>query len=97
MTKMKDDYKIEDIINIQEKNSNDKNIDLIKKSYDYTKDYLSSSEDKEVLNVSYLLISVNADTETIAASILCHLFIDDRLKRSDIEKDFDFNIVKLEW
>ena len=49
----------------------------------------------DALNVSYLLTTVQADAETISANILSYLLMNELVKRNELEKDFDFNIVKL--
>ncbi len=94
MTKIKKDYKIEDIIELVKIYNND-NIDLINKSYEYTSKILDPDKLQDSLNVSYLLTTVQADAETISANILSYLLINDLVKRNILEKDFDFNIVKL--
>ena len=96
MTKIKKDYKINDIIDFVKKYSTEK-IDLINKSYYYAKDILTDVRLQDALNVCYLLTSVQADAETIAACILSYLFQDDLIKRNEVEKEFDFNIVKLAY
>jgi GTP pyrophosphokinase len=94
MTKIKKDYKIEDIIDLVKLYNSD-NIDLINKSYDYTSKLLDKDKLQDALNVSYLLTTVQADSETISANILSYLLINDLVKRNTLEKDFDFNIIKL--
>ena len=94
MTKIKKDYKIEDIVSLV-KQYNDDNIDLIIKSFSYINNLIDKQKLQDALNVSYLLTTVQADSETIAANFLSYLFIDDLVKRSDLEKEFNFNIVKL--
>ncbi len=94
MTKIKKDYTINDIIELVKKYNND-NIDLINKSFEYTSKILDENKMQDALNVSYLLTTVQADAETISANILSYLLINDLVKRNVIEKDFDFNIVKL--
>ena len=94
MTKIKKNYSIDDIIKLV-KNYSDCDLSLIKESYEYTISYLTEEECSKCLNVLYLLTTVNADVETISASILCSLFKNSDLKRSVLEKKFGFNIVKL--
>ena len=94
MTKIKKDYKIDDIINLV-KSYNNENLDLINKSYEYTSQMLDKTKLQDALNVSYILTTVQADAETISANILSYLLINDLVKRNILEKDFDFNIVKL--
>ncbi len=94
MTKIKKDYKIEDIIKLVNEYNSD-NIDLINKSYDYSKKILPKDKLQDALNVSYLLTTVQADSETISANILSYLLADDLVKRNDLEKEFEFNIIKL--
>ena len=94
MTKIKKDYTIEDIISLV-KSYNDEKIDLINKSYLYIKDKISKEKCETALNVSYLLTTIQADSETIAANLISYLFSDNLVKRSELEKEFDFNIIKL--
>ncbi len=94
MTKIKKDYKIEDIIDLVKLYNND-NISLINKTYEYTSKLLNKDKLQDALNVSYLLTTVQADAETISANILSYLLINDLVKRNTLEKDFDFNIIKL--
>ena len=96
MTKIKKDYKIEDIINLV-KAYNDEKIDLIDKSFNYVKDLISKEKLQDAINISYLLTSVQADSETISACILSYLFQEDLIKRNALEKDFDFIVVKLAY
>ena len=94
MTKIKKDYKIEDIIDLI-KQYNNENLTLINKSYDYASKLLDKDKLQDALNVSYLLTTVQADAETISANILSYLLMNELVKRNELEKDFDFNIVKL--
>lgn len=94
MTKIKKDYQIDDIIKYV-KSYNDENIDLINKSYNYSSKLLNKDILQDALNVSYLLTTVQADAETISANILSYLLINNLIKRNVLEKDFDFNLVKL--
>ena len=94
MTKIKKDYKITDIITLVKGYNND-NLDLINKSYEYTNKYLSKEKLQDALNVSYLLTTVQADAETITANILSYLLASELVKRNELEKEFEFNIVKL--
>ena len=94
MTKIKKDYSITDITNLVKKYSNEK-IDLITKSFNYVSKLINKDRLQDSLNVSYLLTTIQADSETISACILSYLFQDEVVKRSKIEKEFDFHIVKL--
>ena len=94
MTKIKKDYKIEDILSQVNKYSNEK-IDLITKSFDYVKNILDKEKLQTALNISYLLTTVQADSETIAANILSFLFSEDLVTRNELEKYFDFIVIKL--
>ena len=94
MTKIKNDYKITDIISLV-KSYNSDNIELINKSYEYTSKLLDKDKLQDTLNVSYILTTVQADSETISANILSYLLINNLVKRNDLEKDFEFNIIKL--
>ena len=95
MTKIKKDYKVSDIIELVKKYNDEDNIDLINKSFEYASKLLDKDKIQDSLNVSYLLTTVQADAETISANILSHLFNNDKVKRNELEKIFDFNIVKL--
>lgn len=94
MTKIKNDYTITDIISLV-KSYNSDNLELINKSYEYTSKLLDKDKLQDAINVSYLLTTVQADAETISANILSYLLINNLVKRNDLEKDFEFNIVKL--
>ena len=94
MTKIKKDYKIEDIITIV-KAYNTENISLINTSYEYSSKLLDKDKLQDALNVSYLLTTVQADSETISANILSYLLTNNLVKRNDLEKEFEFNLVKL--
>ena len=94
MTKIKNDYKIEEIIALVNSYNKD-NIDLINKCYDYASKFLDKDKLQDAINVSYILTTVQADAETIGANILSYLLINDLVKRNVLEKDFEFNIVKL--
>ena len=94
MTKIKNDYKITDIITLVKSYNND-NIELINKSYEYTSKFLDKDKLQDALNVSYILTTVQADAETISANILSYLLINNLIKRNELEKDFEFNIIKL--
>ena len=94
MTKIKKDYTISDIISYVKK-YNDENTDIINKSYEYASKLLSKNKISDALNVSYLLTTVQADAETISANILSYLLATDLVKRNELEKEFDFNIIKL--
>ena len=94
MTKIKKDYKIEDIINLV-KSYNFDNIDLVNKSYQYICNMLDKEKIQDALNICYILTTVQADAETISANLLSFLFINNLIKRSNLEKEFDFNVVKL--
>ena len=94
MTKIKKNYIIDDIITLVKSYNND-NLDLINRSYEYVSTLLSKETLQDALNVSYLLTTVQADAETISANFLSYLLIDDIVKRNVLEKDFDFNIIKL--
>ena len=94
MTKIKKDYKIEDIIKLVS-NYNDENTSLISKSYNYASKLLDKEKLKDALNVSYLLTTVQADSETISANILSYLLAGDLVQRNELENEFEFNLVKL--
>ena len=94
MTKIKSDYKISDIVLLVQSYNNEK-VDLITRAFDYVSKLLNDEKIKTALNVSYLLTTVQADSETITANLLSYLFYDDLVKRNELEKEFDFNIIKL--
>ena len=94
MTKIKNDYKIEEIIALVNSYNKD-NINLINKCYEYASKLLDKDKLQDAINVSYILTTVQADAETIGANILSYLLINDLVKRNVLEKDFEFNIVKL--
>lgn len=96
MTKIRKSYKVEDIINIVKKYI-DVDCSLLLDSYHYACSYLNENEMDDSLNILYLLTTVNADIETLAASILCRLFSFDSIKRSELEDNFGFNVVKLSF
>ena len=74
MTKIKNDYKIEDIIALVNSYNKD-NVDLINKCYLYANKILDKDKLQDAINVSYILTTVQADAETIAANILSYLLI----------------------
>ena len=96
MTKIKKDYQITDIINLVKKYTDEKT-DLINKSFEYTNKLINKEKMHDALNVSYLLTTIQADSETIAACFLSYLFQEDVIKRNEVEKEFDFHIVKLAY
>ena len=97
MTKLKNDYTINDIIKIVETYLKSDNLFLIKETYDYVISYLSDGLKQNILNVAYILTTVNADIETIMASFLYHLFMNDLIPRSELEKRFDNSVVRLAY
>ena len=66
MTKMKDNYTIEDILEAVKKYLEPSN--LIQKSFDYAINLYSDIDTKSILSVASILTSLQADEETIAAS-----------------------------
>ena len=94
MTKIKNDYKIEEIIALVNSYNKD-NIDLINKCNEYASKLLDKDKLQDAINVSYILTTVQADAETIGANILSYLLLNNLVKRNELEKDFEFNIVKL--
>ena len=78
MTKIKKDYKINDIISLV-KDYNDDKVDLIYKSYEYVNNKLKQNILQDALNICYLLTTVQADSETISACILSFLFQNDKM------------------
>ena len=97
MTKIKKNYTIDDIISFVKSYFINKDYSIIKKCYDMASKYMSKDECEACLNILYLLTTVNADVETISASILCHLFKFNEIKRKSLEEEFGFNIVKLAY
>ncbi len=96
MTKIKENYTLNDIISIVEKYNNI-NLNLINDSFNYVKKYIENNRESELLSVSYLLTTVNADTETIAAYFISNLFNNPNIKRNEIEKIFSDALVKLAY
>ena len=94
MTKIKDNYTIDDIVKSFQDYSDNSTDDIIK-SYEYIKKYMKEEEIQDRLNVSHILTSVNADAETISANILYRLLTLEKLTKKDIEKDFSSSIAKL--
>ena len=97
MTKLKDDYQINDIIDFVKQYNTSNEIEIISKSYEYAKNYLKVEEIKKALNVAYLLTTINADCETIAACFLCNLFFNEKVERKNIENEFGTIITKLSY
>ena len=97
MTKVKNDYTISDILNIVKDYLKDKDLSIIEKSYNYAISFLTKYEIKDILNIASILTTVYADPETIAASFLYKLFIDERVSRNKLEEDFEFSIIKLAY
>ena len=94
MTKLKDDYKIEDIVNNIKKYSNEDTKEIIK-AYHYVEDKLDFNVLKQLLNVSYILTEINSSIDTIIPCILSYLFNNTDIKLSDIEKEFSSNIARV--
>ena len=95
MTKLKDNYVINDIIEAVSNYLEPS--DLIKKSYEYTINLYKDIDTKSILNVANILTTLQADEETIAASFLHHLFNHDLISFQDLEKDFDSTLVRLSY
>ena len=95
MTKMKDNYTIEDIIQDVKKYLEPG--DLINKSFNYTLNLYPDIDTKSILSVANILTSLQADEETIAASFLHHLFDKEIISFQNLEKDFDSTLVKLSY
>ncbi len=96
MTKKKNDYTINDIINFV-KTYIDSDLNVINKAYNYVLNYLSKDEVKNVLNICAILTTIYSDKETISATLLYRLFIDERVPRSELEKEFDESLIKLSY
>ncbi len=95
MTKMKDNYTINDILDTVKKYLEPS--DLINKSFNYTVNLYNDIDTKSILNVANILTSLQADEETIAASFLHHLFDKDLISFQELEKDFDSTLVRLSY
>ncbi len=93
MTKVKSDYNINDINEEISKYLEAKG--LIEKGYNYASKLLGS--ENNLLNVAYILTTLQADEETIVASFLHHLFSRDLVTFQELEKDFDVTTVKLAY
>jgi len=70
---------------------------VILDSFNYVSSYLDKDNQQNILNIAYILTTVNADIETIVASFLYRLFIDSSILRSEMEKKFDFSSVRLAY
>ena len=95
MTKMKDNYTIENIIDDVKKYLEPGN--LITDSFNYTLNKYPEIDVKAILSVANILTTLQADEETIAASFLHHLFDKDLISFQELEKDFDSTLVKLAY
>ena len=95
MTKMKDDYTINDIIETVKKYLEPS--DLINRSFNYTINLDNEIDTKSILSVANILTTLQADEETIAASFLHHLFEKDLISFQELEKDFDSTLVRLSY
>ena len=95
MTKLKDNYTINDILETV-KNYLEPT-DLIKRSYEYTINLYTDVDKKTILNVANILTSLQADEETIAASFLHHLFNKELISFQELEKVFDSTLVRLAY
>ena len=95
MTKLKDNYTINDILETV-KNYLEPT-DLIKRSYEYTINLYTDIDKKAILNVANILTSLQADEETIAASFLHHLFNKELISFQELEKVFDSTLVRLAY
>ena len=95
MTKMKDDYTINDIIETVKKYLEPS--DLINRSFNYTINLDNEINTKSILSVANILTTLQADEETIAASFLHHLFEKDLISFQELEKDFDSTLVRLSY
>ena len=97
MTKLRDNYQIDEIITFfKEYNSSEKE-DVILHGFNYAKKYLNADDIKKMLNVAYLLTTINADSETLTSCFLCNLFFDEKVSRQDLEKEFGAVITKLAY
>ncbi len=94
MTKLKENYTINDII-LAFKDYSDNDDEDITKSYEYAKKYMNDDEIQNRLNVSHILTTVNADSETIAACMLYQLLSLEKLGKKELEKDFSLSIAKI--
>lgn len=97
MTKVKNDYTINDIISIVKKYIKDSDTSLILDSYNYVSSYLDDDNKQNILNIAYILTTVNADVDTITASFLYRLFMNNSVSRKELEEKFDFAIVRLAY
>ena len=95
MTKMRDNYTIEDILEEIKKYLEPS--DLITKSFNYVLNIYPDIDTKKILSVANILTTLQADEETIAASFLHHLFDKDLIGFQELEKDFDSTLVKLAY
>ena len=95
MTKMKDNYTIEDILEEVKKYLEPS--DLITRSFNYAINMYPEIDTKKILSVASILTTLQADEETIAASFLHHLFDKDLVSFQELEKDFDSTLVRLSY
>jgi len=96
MTKIKKDYTIDDIVKIIE-DYGDAKVSLLTNSYNYSLGYIDNDKMLDLLNIAYLLTTVYADIETLSANFLWPLFGFKEIKRSDLEKEFGVNVIKLSF
>ena len=87
MTKMKDNYTIEDIL-VEVKKYLEPS-DLITRSFNYAINLYPEIDTKKILSVASILTTLQADEETIAASFLHHLFDKDLVSFQELEKNFE--------
>ena len=97
MTKVKNDYTINDIIKIVKTYIKSDNTSLILDSFNYVSSFIDEESKQNILNVAYILTTVNADIDTITASFLYRLFMNNSVSRSELENKFDFVIVRLAY
>lgn len=96
MTKKKNDYTIEEIKEIVG-NYVKENLSLIDKVYYYSIKYLDKEEIKNALNTSFILTTIYSDQETISATFLYRLLVNERVNRLALEKEFSDEIVRLAY
>lgn len=93
----KDENTIKNIIELTKVYLKNDSIKIINDSYDYISMYLDNDKLKNTLDIITILTTINADYETIVATFLYQLFLNNSVSRTDLEKKYDFNIVKLAY
>ncbi len=94
---------LNDLINeVKKYNTNQKDIDLIIKAYNYASFYHDGQKRESgeeyithPLNVAFILAETHADTDTLCAGLLHDTLEDTKATKEDIEHEFNKNIAEL--